>query len=506
MAYNFNPFNTGRPMSPHQGLARQRMSNPTPAPVEEKGDNTVSTLMQALQLYSGLKGAGAGTPTGATPSRFGLAPAEKPTPYSLAGLSGQPQATQQPHLTGLRSLNPEGRPQSWWDRMGEGGQQAFTRGLLTAGSVIGEKTNPDSVMTAVSTGAMEGVNVYDQVRAAQAQQDMARRAEERATTEFGWKEGEQARAAGLRTRIGDVSLEGKTPEEYYTGLSNVVASDDPMAGLNLRKGALGLREEQTYPYTVPSTGVEVPLGAKDYLAATKVDTPKPDPDRWKLIVDKSSTTGYSYQDLNEPTSIRREAPAPREGTTVNVGDRSVAKEIGPIMVASMQKATDAVNQLDIGNRIDTAIKSGTVISGPGTTPRMWLAQLAQVVSPGAGNEGEALANTRNVIRGLAQYGIAARGALKGSGQISDFESKSLIKAEAGEVDNLTIPEIKAIVAVTNRAAKISIMGHNRQLENMRKNPDMASMAPFYEVPDYYSETPLPGAATTGGSKFDKFMK
>lgn len=192
------------------------------------------------------------------------------------------------------------------------------------------------------------------------------------------------------------------------------------------------------------------------------------------------------------------------GTTVNVGDKSIAKEIGPIMVASKQKATDAINQLDVGDRIGVALKSGNIITGPGATPRIWLAQVAQTLFPGSGDKGETLVNTRNLIRGLAQYGIAARGALKGSGQISDFESKSLIKAESGEIEDLTIPEIKAIVTVTNRAAKISLKEHKRQIENMRKSPDMAGMASFYEVPDYSNGTPPANGA--GESKFDKFMK
>ena len=532
--YNFNPLRKNQ-----MGLLEntpRRMSNPTynTAPAEEKGDNTVSTLMQALQLYSGLKNTGTGTPPGVTPSRFSLnTPAEKPLPYSLNGLAANPSPTAQPYMTGLKSLNLAGNPTNWWDRMGQGGQQAFTRGLLTAGTSILEKSRPDSVMAAVSRGGLEGVNVYDQVRALQAQQDMIRRAEERATTTFGWEEGDQARKERFLTGLSGISpTETRTIpglyEEYptrdtsssrfgLTGGSPPLTLDVPTRTEEVARPEYGIlneaadkawrsgniqeantlyglaekmKPETTYPYTTP-TGVEVSLGAKDYVTATK-ESPEPKELTLAQAIEKRDMfpTGSSDRKIWE-NYIQKLSTQP-SGTTVNVGDRSVAKEIGPIMVASMQKATDAVNQLDIGNRIDTAIKSGTVISGPGTTPRIWLARLAQVVSPGAGNEGEALANTRNVIRGLAQYGIAARGALKGSGPISDFESKSLIKAESGEIENLTIPEIKAIVAVTNRAAKISIKGHNRQIENMRKNPDMAAMAPFYEVPNYYSETPLPG--------------
>ena len=219
MAYNeykFNPFRKNQ-----MGLLEstpRRMSNPTngTAPAEEKGDNTVSTLIQALQLYSGLKNVGAGTPTGATPSRFSLnAPAEKVSPYSLNGLTNQPQSTQ-PYMTGLKSFNSAGTPTNWWDRMGQGGQQAFTRGLLAAGTSILEKSRPDSVMAAVSRGGLEGVNVYDQVKALQAQQDIARRAEERATTKFGREEGDQARKEGFLTGLRDIpTTETRTAPGVY---------------------------------------------------------------------------------------------------------------------------------------------------------------------------------------------------------------------------------------------------------------------------------------------------
>ena len=58
----------------------------------------------------------------------------------------------------------------------------------------------------------------------------------------------------------------------------------------------------------------------------------------------------------------------------------------------------------------------------------------------------------NTIQGLAKLSIEARSKLKGSGQISDFEGRSLEKAESGSVENMSIPEIKAVVSAAKKLA------------------------------------------------------
>lgn len=160
----------------------------------------------------------------------------------------------------------------------------------------------------------------------------------------------------------------------------------------------------------------------------------------------------------------------------------LAKEIGPMMMASRDAASGAIETIDSVDRIKTAIDTGAVTLGPGATVRNTINQVAQLLGVGGKNAQEQLVNTREVIRGLAQFSLSARKALKGQGQISDFEGRLLLKAEAGEIGDMTLPELKRFVDVTERLARRQYDLHQQNLSKMRQHKDLADMAVFYDVP------------------------
>lgn len=174
-------------------------------------------------------------------------------------------------------------------------------------------------------------------------------------------------------------------------------------------------------------------------------------------------------------------PAADVKVDVKTGE-GLAKEIGPMVAESRTSALGALDAVDTANRVNKAISAGNVTLGPGATVRNTVDQLAQTMGVAGKDTTERLTNTREVIRGLAQFTIAARKQLKGQGQVSDFEGKLLQKAESGAIDDMTLPELQAFVAMTDRLARRQYELHGRNLEAMRGRSDLQSLLPFYEVP------------------------
>ena len=154
-----------------------------------------------------------------------------------------------------------------------------------------------------------------------------------------------------------------------------------------------------------------------------------------------------------------------------------------MMAESRASALGALETVDAVGRIGQAIEKGVVTLGPLATVRNKTDQIALLLGVGGQTTAERLVNTRSTIRGLAQFAVSARKALKGQGQVSDFEGKLWMRAEAGEIDDMTLPELKSFVAVTNRLARRQYQMHQENLKKMRGRKDLEGVAPFYDVPE-----------------------
>ena len=173
---------------------------------------------------------------------------------------------------------------------------------------------------------------------------------------------------------------------------------------------------------------------------------------------------------------------------LKVGE-SLAKEIGPMMGESRSAALGAIETIDTVGRARAAIDNGMVNVGPTATIRQTIGQVAQMLGVGGKDNEEQIVNTRNVIRSLGQFSLAARKQLKGQGQVSDFEGKLLIKAESGDIEDMTLPELKSFLAVTDRLAHRQYDLHQQNVKTMKANPKLAEVAPFYDVPALSAQKP-----------------
>lgn len=171
--------------------------------------------------------------------------------------------------------------------------------------------------------------------------------------------------------------------------------------------------------------------------------------------------------------------AGRPQTTVNVNaDKPFAAALGTgaagILEASSNAARGGAQTLGTVNQLRAAINTGKVMSGPGTTAIQFFNQVA-------GGDPAKLQATRATMQGLAKLTLDARGSLKGQGTITDREQALLERAVSGDLDRLTIPEIRTITDVAERAAKAAIAANRSNVERARAVPGSGNVVDFYNV-------------------------
>ena len=197
-------------------------------------------------------------------------------------------------------------------------------------------------------------------------------------------------------------------------------------------------------------------------------------------IDPKSTEGKNmYRNL-----IAKQTSHPL-GTNVKIENKmgeGIAAQIGPMMKDSVDIATGAVKQVDAAKRVVGAIDSGKIIAGPFAGGRVTLAQMGQALGVGGADAKEQLANTRQVIRGLAEMTLQGRSQMKGQGAITESEGLLAERANSGKIEDLTIPEIKQLALASDRAARFAYAEHERKYQEMLKNPTTSSLATYYQGP------------------------
>ena len=165
---------------------------------------------------------------------------------------------------------------------------------------------------------------------------------------------------------------------------------------------------------------------------------------------------------------------------LKVGE-GVAGQIGPMLRDSRIQALGAVQIFDSANRIGETLDRGDVITGVGADARLRLAQFGQFLGVGGKDDAEKIVRTREVIRGLAETAIQARKELQGQGQVTENEAKAVEKARSGDINELTVDELRLIVGLNKKYAKWLASNHQDLIEQARSNPGSASLAPFFNV-------------------------
>lgn len=177
---------------------------------------------------------------------------------------------------------------------------------------------------------------------------------------------------------------------------------------------------------------------------------------------------------------------------IKVGE-STAAQIGPMLRESREKAIAGVKLVDSGNRVLQAVEAGNVIAGPLANLRLRGAQAADVLGIGGASNSEKIANTRSVVRAMAEQAVAARSQLGGQAQISNSEQELLTRATAGDIADLTIREVKQIADLNIVLGKQLHGGHEQMMRGLASSPGTENLRPYFQAPT------LPDARSAAGA-------
>lgn len=192
-----------------------------------------------------------------------------------------------------------------------------------------------------------------------------------------------------------------------------------------------------------------------------------------------------YEDPNKPQSVTK--------VDVNLAGKLSGKAADRIDKGA-NVAEAAVAKINTINRMHDAITSGNVNVGPGANVQQYLGQLASKIGASGKTQDERLANTRVVIQGLADLVLQNREKLEGQGQVSNYESQLAERAATpGEINTFSIPEMKALLSVADRAARAEYEQFNQKLGLLENDQDegLRKEAKFFKPP------PLPKSRFEG---------
>lgn len=204
-----------------------------------------------------------------------------------------------------------------------------------------------------------------------------------------------------------------------------------------------------------------------------------------------ANTPYQQYEINK-------SKAGASNVSVNTATKpfltEIGKSAGEAVSNAFQGAQSAVGTLQNIDQIRQGL--GNAILGPGANTRVKLSQIGQSLGVGGKDLTEQLQNTRQVMQGLARQELSAAGQMKGQGQITESERAILRKAEAGDISEMTAPEVKTLLGALERTARYRINQHENNMAKLRKDPNAQGVVDYMQVnvpspSDGWSITPVP---------------
>lgn len=190
---------------------------------------------------------------------------------------------------------------------------------------------------------------------------------------------------------------------------------------------------------------------------------------------------YQQYEMGKASAGATRVNVPVSVNTEKKFTETLAGEIGKTVVQGRDAAEAATNSLGTINRIESALNSGKVMAGPGTSPVMLFRQIGEVAGIGGANNEEVLRNTRTAIQGTAQLSLDGAKQLAGQGQVTEFERKMVERAASGDVASMTVPELRTLMQVQRKVAESKIRAHQQNVSRLRNVEGAAPVVPFFDV-------------------------
>jgi hypothetical protein len=191
-----------------------------------------------------------------------------------------------------------------------------------------------------------------------------------------------------------------------------------------------------------------------------------------------------------------EKGASRTRTTVNMPDKKFYEGIGnsvsDAVAAAHKEAVSAAQSLGNANQMAQTLEKAFI--GPLANQRLTLARVGSMLGVSGKDDNEKLVATRNLMQGLARQELAAAGQMKGQGQITESERAILRKAEAGEIQDFSKPELETFISAIRKTSRARIAVHDANLKKLSADPQARGLVDFLrvEVPQDVGATPTSG--------------
>jgi len=198
-------------------------------------------------------------------------------------------------------------------------------------------------------------------------------------------------------------------------------------------------------------------------------------------------------------AAQKEAKFGASEIKMSVAGREAAFETA---TESLTKSKNAYEGLLVKDRnvenIRRAIESGNVNLGTFAKGRQAWDRFMSTIGLGGKDTEERLANTQQVITSLAKQIIAARGSLKGQGNISEGEQKMLANAESGDINELSPAELQALLQLHDRTMRQLYIEYQREYKAYSNHPsaEFQQMAPILKTREYQKQAWIGGKKVT----------
>ena len=159
---------------------------------------------------------------------------------------------------------------------------------------------------------------------------------------------------------------------------------------------------------------------------------------------------------------------------------TMGEGLGKQLDASLAGAQSAQNTINTAGQIKQLVESGKVITGPGADYRVTLARLGEALGVGGKDNSEKLANTAQLVQGLAKTELDSAKSIAGQGPVTDFERALIRRAAAGDL-SMTGSELKTLASALDKSGRARIKQHQTQVQRLQQMPGAAPLIPFYSV-------------------------
>lgn len=199
----------------------------------------------------------------------------------------------------------------------------------------------------------------------------------------------------------------------------------------------------------------------------------------------------NYGRATKPPSNVVLPPGPNQFVGAAGGVASARLEAG---LNAAQAANNTLQNIDI---IMPALD--TAVLGPAADYRTTMLRVGQQLGIAGADADKTLADTRQVVQGLARSELDAAAGMRGQGQITESERALLRRTAAGD-QNMTAAEIRTSMAAMQKLANQRLASYQELLKTSETIPGFQQIAPMFQLTPYQSQFNLGGNLRSGANQ------